>query len=171
MKKKESAGGAADPRTPRATILACIASAIKTAVVTVPLWRAMPHRLASWLPDRLRRKGCLMDPTTEFREAMQHVGLTPSKEIIADGELHRFPRNGKRGHLAGWYVLHPDGIPVGIFGCWRLGLRQNWGAKSERELTAAEKQQFRESIEAAHRKREPAERASVRRTDSRESRR
>lgn len=99
-----------------------------------------------------------MDPISEFREAIGRAGLTPPAEIIADGELHRFASNGKRGDLAGWYVLHLDGIPAGAFGCWRLDVYQTWCAKPERELTAAERAQQLERIEAAQRKREEAER-------------
>lgn len=99
-----------------------------------------------------------MDAIPEFREAIQRAGLTPPAEIIADGELHRFPSNGKRGDLAGFYTLHLDGTPAGMFGCWRSDVRQTWCAKSERELTPAERAQHRARMEAVQRQREQAER-------------
>jgi putative DNA primase/helicase len=55
----------------------------------------------------------------QFRDAIQAAGLTPPEVIDADGKLHRFASNGKRGDTAGWYVLHDDGILAGSFGDWR----------------------------------------------------
>ena len=51
-----------------------------------------------------------MDATHQFREAIRATGLTPPEAIEADGELHRFASNGIRSDLAGWYVLHADGV-------------------------------------------------------------
>ena len=99
-----------------------------------------------------------MDATHEFREAIRAAGLTPPEEIQADGELHRFPSNGKRSDLAGWYVLHGDGVPAGAFGCWRSGLAENWRADIGRTLTNAEREQHRQRMESMRRQREQAER-------------
>jgi putative DNA primase/helicase len=98
-----------------------------------------------------------MDAQLKFRSAIESAGLTPPDAIEADGELHRFASNGKRSDLAGWYVLHGDGIPAGVFGCWRTGLSETWRADIGRRLTDAEREQQRQSIEAARRKREQAE--------------
>ena len=98
-----------------------------------------------------------MDAIQQFRDAVQNAGLTPPDEIEADGELHRFASNGKRRDLAGWYVIHGDGIPAGAFGCWRSGLMENWHADVGRRLTDAEREQQRQWVEAAKRKREQAE--------------
>ena len=100
-----------------------------------------------------------MDATHQFRDAIRAAGLTPPEVIEADGELHRFASNGKRNDLAGWYVLHADGVPAGAFGCWRSGLTENWHADIGRTLTDAEREQQRQRIEAAKRKREQAEQA------------
>ncbi|MCA1604763.1 MAG: hypothetical protein LC775_04645, partial [Acidobacteria bacterium] len=69
-----------------------------------------------------------------FRAAMRAHGLNPP-EIIADGRLHRFTSNGRRGDDAGWYLLHGDGIPAGCFGDWRTGFSQTWRADIGRDLT------------------------------------
>lgn len=98
-----------------------------------------------------------MDATHQFREAIRAAGLAPPEAIEADGELHRFASNGKRSDLAGWYVLHADGVPAGAFGCWRSGLTENWHADIGRTLTDAERERQRQRIEAAKRKREQAE--------------
>ncbi|HUX72366.1 MAG TPA: hypothetical protein VMV25_00555, partial [Steroidobacteraceae bacterium] len=94
----------------------------------------------------------------QFRNAIGAAGLTPADQISADGKLHRFSSNGKRGDLAGWYVLHSDGIPSGAFGCWRLGLTESWRADIGRELTEAEREQHRQRADSARRMREQAER-------------
>ena len=93
----------------------------------------------------------------QFRSAIEAAGLTPPDSIEADGELHRFASNGRRGDLAGWYVFHADGVPAGAFGCWRSGLAENWHADVGRTLTHAEREQQHERIDAAKRKRERAE--------------
>ena len=72
----------------------------------------------------------LHDAIAQFRSAIAGVGLTPPDTIEADGEVHRFASNGKRGDDAGWYVLHGDGLPAGTFGCWRLGISENWNASA-----------------------------------------
>ena len=73
-----------------------------------------------------------------FREAIRQAGFDPPDHIEADGELHRFSTNGKRGDKAGYYVLHLDGIPAGLFGCWRKGFSQKWRADIGRSLTPSE---------------------------------
>lgn len=93
-----------------------------------------------------------------FRDAIKAAGLTPPDAIEPDGELHRFASNGKRGDLAGWYVLHADGIPAGAFGCWRSGLSENWQAEVGRTLTDEERAEYRRRMEESARKREEAER-------------
>lgn len=94
----------------------------------------------------------------EFRSAIAAAGLTPPETIEADGRLHRFASNGKRGDLAGWYVLHADGIPAGAFGCWRAQLVEHWHADPGRALTDAERDQHRQRMESVKREREQAER-------------
>ena len=73
--------------------------------------------------------------TQQFRMAIQYAGLHSPGVIEADGKLHRFSSNGKRGDDAGWYVLYLDGIiPAGAFGDWRSGASQKW--RADIELTA-----------------------------------
>ena len=98
-----------------------------------------------------------MTAAEEFRQAITAAGLSPPEGIEADGALHRFSSDGRRGDDAGWYVLHGDGIPAGEFGCWRSGIRQTWQAEIERELTDAERRAHRERMEAARRQREAHE--------------
>lgn len=100
-----------------------------------------------------------MDATHQFRDAIRAAGLTPPEAIEADGELHRFASEAKSGKKNGWYVLYPDGVPAGSFGCWKAQVSENWHADIGRTLTDAEREQQRQRIEAAKRKREQAEQA------------
>jgi len=82
------------------------------------------------------RKGSAM--IEQFRDVIRAAGLEAPPNIIADGKIHRFSSNGKRGDDAGWYVLHGDGIPAGSFGDWRTGISQSWRADIGRTLSPAE---------------------------------
>ena len=72
----------------------------------------------------------------------------PPPTIEADGSLHRFSTSGKRGDDSGWYVLHPDGIAAGVFGCWRNGWSQTWSSKPDTAMTQAEREAHRQRIKA-----------------------
>jgi len=90
----------------------------------------------------------------QFRAAIHSAGLTPPEVIEADGRLHRFASQGKRGDDAGWYVLHDDGIPAGAFGDWRTGASETWRANIGRRLSPQEEAAHRARIEAMRRERE-----------------
>jgi len=96
----------------------------------------------------------LSDPIEQFRAAILAAGLTPPDEIVADGKLHRFSTNGKPRDDSGWYMLHLDGIPAGAFGCWRSGLKSNWCAKADNDMTVAEREAHRHRIKAMQAQRE-----------------
>lgn len=93
----------------------------------------------------------------QFRMAIHNAGLRPPEMIEADGKLHRFPSNDKRGDDAGWYVLHEDGIPAGAFGDWRTGASETWRAEVGRRLSDAEEGAHRERMEFVRREREAAD--------------
>jgi putative DNA primase/helicase len=85
-------------------------------------------------------------PEDEFQAAIKAAGLIPPGSIIADGAIHRFSTNGKRGDVSGWYVLHSDGIVAGAFGCWRSGLQSTWSQRREIALSLAEQERQRRLI-------------------------
>jgi putative DNA primase/helicase len=97
------------------------------------------------------------DPIDQFAAAIRDAGLEQPESVTADGTLHRFSSNGKRGDDSGWYVLHLDGIPAGSFGCWRTGFKQLWHADIGRALTAQEKAEHRAKIEAMQQQRKAEE--------------
>lgn len=94
---------------------------------------------------------------SQFCGAIHAAGLTPPDAIEADGKLHRFASNGKRGDDAGWYVLHGGDIPAGSFGDWRTGLTQTWRADIGRTLTPGEDTAHRAKVETMRREREADE--------------
>jgi putative DNA primase/helicase len=98
-----------------------------------------------------------MDTVNQFTAAIRRAGLVPPDRIIADGELHRFASNGKASDSAGWYCLHDDELPAGVFGDWRTGLTETWRADVGRKLTDSERAKQRQHIETARAKRERAE--------------
>ncbi|MNS50469.1 DNA primase TraC [compost metagenome] len=90
-----------------------------------------------------------MNPMDAFTQAIEAAGMAPPDAIHADGALHRFSPSGRRSDTAGWYVLYSDGIPAGVFGCWRSGLVQTWCAKANGTMTPAEQEYTRQRIRLA----------------------
>ena len=90
-------------------------------------------------------------PEYQLVDAIRAAGLEPPEHIVMDGKIHRFNTNGKRGDDAGWYVIYPDGVPSGAFGCWRDDIHCIFRADVGRELSAAE------SMEVTRRQREARE--------------
>lgn len=90
----------------------------------------------------------------QFANAMEAAGVVPPDTIHADGQLHRFSATGKRGDSAGWYVLHADGLPAGVFGCWRSGLTEAWCSKADSAMTQAERDTMRQRVRDAKAKRD-----------------
>lgn len=83
----------------------------------------------------------------QFLTAMAEHGLTPP-EIVADGRVHRFAcPDEKRGKRSGWYVLHADHLPAGVFGDWRTGLKETWCTRAVAAMSASERQIYRQRIE------------------------
>jgi putative DNA primase/helicase len=89
----------------------------------------------------------------QFRRAMESSGVLPPEKIFDDGALHRFRTNEKATDLAGWYVLHADGIPAGSFGDFRLGVSHTFRADIERKLTQRELREQRERLKAIRKQR------------------
>ena len=103
---------------------------------------------------RDRGTPCTATACHAFHEAIRDAGLEPPEEVIADGGIHRFASDGRRGDDSGWYVLYDDGIPAGSFGCWRTDVKQNWSATPERAMNAAEEAEYKAKMAAARKARE-----------------
>ena len=104
----------------------------------------------------------MLDPIDVFRDALASAGLRTDDQFIDDGKIHRFTVHGdKPRSLNGWYVLHTDGIAAGAFGSWKHDVNGTWCAKTDTELTPAERSAHRQRIEAMRQERE-AEQQRVR---------
>ncbi len=90
----------------------------------------------------------------QFRAAILAAGMTPPDEIIPDGNRHRFSTNGRRSDDSGWYVLHLDGVPAGVFGSWREGFSQQWCCKTTGAMTQAERDAHRQKVKGMRQQRE-----------------
>ena len=92
-----------------------------------------------WSPPKVAQPD---PPAVQLLDAMHNAGLTPPREIVLDGKMHRFNSGTKgspgAGDKSGWYVAYGDGIPAGRFGCWRAGIESTWRADVGRSLTPAE---------------------------------
>jgi putative DNA primase/helicase len=88
-----------------------------------------------------------MNYINSFRDAIAAAGLTPPTEIIDDGKKHRFSSSGKPRDMSGWYILHGDDRPAGVFGCWRQSITVNWKHDApQREFTPAEREAWKERM-------------------------
>lgn len=96
--------------------------------------------------DRLKNK-------QDFRLAILNAGLTPPEEIIDNGQIQRFSTNGKRGNKDGWYVLHSDGIPNGLFGCWRTNIEKSWQANIDRPYSPEEAEYLKNQTDQSFKQR------------------
>lgn len=91
-----------------------------------------------WSPPPINE----MSPEEQLSTAIFNSGMTPPKEILLDGKVHRFNSgtkgSGGHGDKPGWYIAFGDGIPAGRFGCWRSGIESTWRADIGRKLTHTE---------------------------------
>jgi putative DNA primase/helicase len=87
------------------------------------------------------------------------AGLTPPDTIIADGKIHRFSTNGKRGDDAGWYILHQDNVPAGSFGNWREGRTETWCSIECNAQTPEQQKQYASLLKSMQNARHRAKKA------------
>src|SRR5262245_34944454 len=87
----------------------------------------------------------------EFTEAMLAAGINAPKEIVADGEMQRFPTPQDKGaETAGYYVMHINGeIAFGSFGDWRkdLGNPKHWKSNGGIKFTPEQQRAYDAIIE------------------------
>lgn len=81
-------------------------------------------------------------PEDQLRDAIISANMTPPDEIIMDGQIHRFRSSPKGKDKSGWYIVFSNGVPMGRFGCWRLGIEGSFKADIGRKLSAAEEMTF-----------------------------
>lgn len=95
------------------------------------------------------------NPTSAFRAVIEAAGLRPGESVLADGQLHRCPVDGKPNARDGAYVLHLDAPAAsGWWQNWRTGEDGKWTAKEASNLSPAERQALQARIEADRRARQ-----------------
>ncbi len=72
-----------------------------------------------------------MNFSDDFRSQMVQAGLDYTKPIINDGKIHRFKSAGDHGKNC-WYLLYPGSPSVGVFGCWKRGIKETWCDRSRK---------------------------------------
>jgi putative DNA primase/helicase len=97
--------------------------------------------------------------TDLFSDAMRRAGFHPPPKIIGDGKIHRFSTNGEPRDTAGYYSLHLDNIPAGMFGDHRSGFYQTWSSRNDIELPPERRAQLEEASRQAKAEREAEERS------------
>jgi putative DNA primase/helicase len=99
-----------------------------------------------------------MEMVAEFRRAMEQAGIPAPDQVVADGRIYRFPTNGNRTDMSGWYLLHDDGLPAGAFGDWRSGISETWSGRSDTTLNPHERAELRQRLESVKRQKVEEER-------------
>jgi len=99
-----------------------------------------------FVPPSAQAPRILDPPEVQLRDAMADLGLSPPDDIVMDGRIHRF-RSGTKGEPGhgdkpGWYIVFPDGVPAGRFGCWRSGVEAKWRAEIGRPFSEAEEMAY-----------------------------
>jgi len=96
----------------------------------------------------------IVDFRSEFAKAMGEAGLSINDLPEDDGQLHRFQVEGDKGRSRnGWYCLYRDGLPAGSFGSWKTGESHTWCAKTQKQMSAAEREAHQRRIEETKRQR------------------
>jgi putative DNA primase/helicase len=112
----------------------------------------------------MAEKMSVADAVSAFRDVMMGQGIETREEIVADGHLHRTHVEGDRkGSRNGWYCLHYDERPAGMFGCnkrhgdhqfqWQANRKATPWMPEERKAWAKSIEKERAEKQAAERKR------------------
>jgi len=78
----------------------------------------------------------------KIQDAMFEYGLQAPSTIIYDGSIHRFKNDGDNNKNS-WYAAYDNGtFQSGVFGCWKMGIHENFCSIQESSLTNEQKQQY-----------------------------
>lgn len=96
------------------------------------------------------------DPLQDFRAAiLATLGHAP--DTIEPGRFQRFATRDRRGDDSGWCKLFTD-LRGGVFGCYRLSIRETWSAADRAKMTRAERAELARQVRAATAEREAQQR-------------
>lgn len=112
---------------------------------------------------QLAEKVSLGETVAAFLDAMMEQGINTRDEIVADGTLHRIHVDGdSRGSRNGWYILHFDEKPAGMFGCNKRHGDHKFQWQSSQKtvpLTLEEKKAYAERVASERAEKLAAEKA------------
>ena len=98
----------------------------------------------------------MRDAPENFRLAvLACLGHAP--EVIEPDRLQRFATSDRRSDTAGWCKLFAD-LRGGVFGCYRQGISEAWGAQDRRTMTTADRIALAAQVMAATAQREAVQR-------------
>ena len=87
----------------------------------------------------------------QFLQSIFELGIKPPKNVVTDGEFHRFSTNDKSGDKAGWYVLKDLGfVVIGSFGCFRSGIKGSWKSVDKTNLSKEQIQNLQKQQKKVH---------------------
>jgi phage/plasmid primase-like uncharacterized protein len=119
------------------------------------------ERLKTWLPENRQHR--YVSPESEFREAMQSIGLEVSaSDPVSDGKSHRVRADGDKGaEKAGYYTFHIDGaVPAGYIKNFRTGEEVRWRSQGTLLLNAEERARLKAELATKKAEREQERRAT-----------
>ena len=96
------------------------------------------------------------DPIKEFQAAIVTT-LGHAPEMIEPGRFHRFATSDRRADDAGWCKLFDD-LRGGVFGCYRKGISEVWGAADRATMTREQRADLVRRVMAATAEREVQQR-------------
>jgi putative DNA primase/helicase len=91
---------------------------------------------------------------SQFIDAIINAGLHAPRDIVLNGEIHRFASDDDRHKKPGWYVGFESPIPVLVFGCWKAGFTSQKRADTGVKYTPAQEMKLLAQIAEAKKKRD-----------------
>tara|TARA_R110000868_G_scaffold132888_1_gene344139 strand:- start:2501 stop:4501 length:2001 start_codon:yes stop_codon:yes gene_type:complete len=93
-------------------------------------------------------------PEVQFIDAIIEAGLHAPRDIILDGDIHRFSSDDDAHKKPGWYVGYASPIPILVFGCWKAGFTSQKRAETNIKYTRADEMKLLSQIAEAKKKRD-----------------
>ena len=93
-------------------------------------------------------------PEVQFIDAIIESGLHAPRDVILDGDIHRFSSDDDKRKKPGWYVGYESPIPVLVFGCWKAGFTSQKRAETGIKYSPAQEMKLLAQIAEAKKKRD-----------------
>ena len=94
-------------------------------------------------PGPGKQRGRPSNAAKRFMNSMRKAGITPPKNIIADGELHHINTKGNASCLESeWYIFNADFPAAGLYGCGKRNMTRRWVCKVVEKMNDEEKADY-----------------------------